>query len=122
MIVPAELKPRSGELRLVVPQGLIGEIAPQHNEALIKAVRRAWLWKQRLLNEHGATLAKIADEEDVSDRYVASMVRLGFLAPDIVDAILDGRQPRDLELQRMLRNIPDSWREQRRRFGFDRTT
>ena len=60
----------------------------------------------------------IAEEEGLTGRYVSRLIRLTFLAPDIVEAILGGRQPGDLELQRMLANLPLSWAEQRRRYGF----
>lgn len=56
----------------------------------------------------------------VTKRYVAHIMRLAFLAPDIVEAILDGRQPADLELERLLRGIPVGWPEQRRALGFAR--
>ncbi len=47
-------------------------------------------------------------------------MRLAFLAPDIVEAILDGYQPVDLELERLLKGIPISWDAQRRAWGFSR--
>lgn len=113
------LEARSGELRLVVPPGTIGASPSRPNETLIRAIRRAWGWQQRLLDEPGMTLRRIAAAEGISDRYVGALIRLGFLAPDIVEAILDGRQPVELELQHLLREIPLFWPEQRRRFGFE---
>ncbi|MCH8998147.1 MAG: hypothetical protein IID48_07745 [Proteobacteria bacterium] len=56
----------------------------------------------------------------MTERYVSRILRLAFLAPDIVEAILDGYQPIDLELERLLKGIPVSWDEQRRVFGFSR--
>ncbi len=47
-------------------------------------------------------------------------MRLAFLAPDIVEGILDGYQPADQELERLLKGIPISWDAQRRAFGFSR--
>ena len=66
------------------------------------------------------TLRKIAEDEDVGDRYVGALIHLGCLAPDLVEAILTGRQPRDLELRHMLPDIPLDWSAQSRRFGFER--
>ncbi len=60
----------------------------------------------------------IAKEEGVTERYVSRIMRLAFLAPDIVEAILDGYQPADLELERLLKGIPISWDAQRRALGF----
>ena len=58
-----------------------------------------------------ATLAR------VSETYAARILKLAFLAPDIIEAILAGKQPRSLTLKRLLRGIPLSWSEQRKRFG-----
>ncbi len=116
--VPARLKSCSGELRLVVPPGPLGETPPRPNKALIKALGRGWAWKERVFNGSGSPLRMIAEEEGLTGRYVSRLIRLTFLAPDIVEAILGGRQPADLELQRMLANLPLSWAEQRRRYGF----
>jgi hypothetical protein len=83
-------------------------------------VARAHKWKQRLLSGEAPSISAIAREEGVTKRYVARIMRLAFLAPDIVEAILDGHQPADLELERLLRGIPIGWQEQRRAFGFAR--
>jgi site-specific DNA recombinase len=50
---------------------------------------------------------------------VARLVRLGFLAPDIIEAILSNRQPVQLTVDRLRDPIPFDWDEQRRLFGFD---
>jgi hypothetical protein len=56
----------------------------------------------------------------VTERYVGRIIRLAFLAPDIVEAILDGYQPADLELERLMKGVPIGWNEQRRALGFSR--
>jgi hypothetical protein len=57
----------------------------------------------------------------VADPYLRRLVRLAFLAPDIQQAIMDGRQPSGLTLQQLRESeIPACWDEQRRRFGFAR--
>ena len=53
----------------------------------------------------------------VTDAYVSRLLPLTCLAPDIVEAILDGRQPKGLRLAEMLRNGPLSWKEQRVSLG-----
>jgi site-specific DNA recombinase len=54
----------------------------------------------------------------VTERYVGLVFGCAFLAPDIVEAILEGRQPRDLTFKKLCSNIPLSWAEQRSQFGF----
>ncbi len=56
----------------------------------------------------------------MTERYVSRIMRLAFLAPDIVEAILDAYQPVDLELERLLKGIPTSWDAQRRALGVSR--
>ena len=60
--------------------------------------------------------ASIAKKLRLNERYVCHIFRYAFLAPDIVEAILDGRQPHDLTLEKLKNNIPMSWAEQRRLF------
>ncbi len=48
----------------------------------------------------------------MTERYVSRIMHLAFLAPDIVEAILDGYQPADMELERLKKGIPVSWDEQ----------
>ena len=56
--------------------------------------------------------------EGITHRYVARLLRLGFLAPDIVAAILANRQPAHLTVDRLRGPIPFDWNEQRQLFGF----
>jgi hypothetical protein len=116
--VAARLRPCSGELRLVLPAGDETDLPPRPNRVLIKAVVKACAWKEQLISGRSSSILAIATNEGVTDRYVARLLKLAFLAPDIVEAILEGRQPADLELQRLLPDIPLAWDEQRRRFGF----
>lgn len=54
----------------------------------------------------------------LNEAYVRRILRLAFLAPDIVESIAEGRHPRALTLQRVLGPVPLAWAEQRRQFGF----
>ncbi len=107
-------------MRLVIPPGHAGDLQPRPNATLIKALIRAYKWKKRLFSGGAPSTSAIAKEEGVTERYVGRIMRLAFLAPDIVEAILDGHQPADLELERLMKGIPVSWDAQRRAFGFSR--
>ena len=65
-----------------------------------------------------ADTADIAGKYDLSESYVRRILRFAFLAPDIVESIAEGRQPRGLTLDRLLGPVPFAWAEQRQRFGF----
>ena len=119
--VSTRLKLCSGEIRLVIPPGHAREMRPCINAALIKALTRAHAWKEKLFSGKAPSIQFIAKAEGVTPRYVGRILRLAFLAPDIVEAILDGYQPGDLELERLIKGIPTGWHEQRRVLGFSRS-
>jgi hypothetical protein len=68
----------------------------------------------------GSRSPNLAEQEGVTDAYVCRLLPLTCLAPDIVEAILDGRQPKGLRLAEMLGNGPLDWNEQRDVWGFSR--
>ncbi len=107
-------------MRLVIPPGQARELQPRPNATVIKALTRAYKWKERLFSGGAPSTSAIANEEGMTERYVSRIMRLAFLAPDIVEAILDGYHPVDLELEQLLNGIPIGWDAQRRALGFSR--
>ena len=102
---------------IVVPDG--GERAPRRiNHALILAIARARTWMQGLRTGNYADTVEIARRYKLNDAHVRRLLRFGYLAPDIVEAIVEGRQPRSLIVKRLLQGIPWAWQEQRTAFGF----
>jgi len=87
------------------------------NNELIRAVVLGHSWRNELLSGRANTVAKIAQRAGVRSRYARRILRAAFLAPDIVEAILDGRQPRDLSVMELRQPIAD-WDQQRRLLGF----
>jgi site-specific DNA recombinase len=87
---------------------------------LIKLLIRARRFNATLVGSDGEPFAALAKREGVSPSYFTRLVRLSYLAPDITEAILDGRQPRDLTADKLLAHsrLPLGWREQRAVLGF----
>ena len=107
-----------GGIRLIVPAGESGgQQMARPNVALIKAVARAHVWYERLLSGEATSLRAIAREHGVIPRYVRRILRCAFLAPDLVEAILQGRQPPELTLDRLCKNLPVDWGAQREALG-----
>jgi hypothetical protein len=67
----------------------------------------------RIESGHAKSITDLAEKEGVTDAYVCRLLPLTCLAPDIVEAVLDGRQPKGLRLAEMLGNGPPAWEEQR---------
>jgi site-specific DNA recombinase len=87
---------------------------------LIKLLIRARRFNAALVGSDGVPFAALAKREGVSRSYFTRLVRLSYLAPDITEAILDGRQPRDLTADKLLAHsrLPLGWHEQRTVLGF----
>jgi site-specific DNA recombinase len=87
---------------------------------LIKFVAKAHLAREALLSADGQSVAEIAAKHGFTRGYFVVLLRIGFLAPDIVAAILDGRQPVQLNRERLARstNLPIDWQQQREMLGF----
>lgn len=118
--VPIAFRRLSGRKLILAPDG--SEITPRAHatidNALVKALARARAW-QRMLDEGSyATIGELAKGEKGAIAYLSRILRLNLLAPDIVEAILNGAQPRTLQLEQLLKACPLEWQEQRRAFGF----
>jgi len=74
---------------------------------------RAHRWRRRIESGQAKSITDLAEQEGVTIAYVCRLLPLTCLAPDIVEAILDGRQPKGLRLAEMLESGPLAWEEQR---------
>ena len=86
---------------------------PRIDNPMVKALARAFRWRKMLDTEMYATLEELARAKGVHATYVSRVLRLTLLAPDIVEAILDGRQPAGLQLDDLLEGVPLGWEVQR---------
>jgi hypothetical protein len=117
--IPIRLQQRGGRKLIMTPEGAaMPTQKPRRDETLIKALVRAHRWRRRIESGHAKSITDLAEQEGVTDAYVCRLLPLTCRAPDIVEAILDGRQPKGLRLAEMLGNGPLDWHEQRARWGF----
>ena len=117
--VPLAIRPRPGRKTIVRPAGSdpSTSIATHADPAMVKALARAFRWKRLLDDGRYASISEIAAAEKIDRGYVGSILRLTLLAPDIVEAILDGRQPDGLGLPALLKPFPLEWKRQRARWS-----
>ena len=108
--VPFRVVKRGGRKELQLPDGAV---QPRRTDsALIKALARAFRWKRMLEAGEFATIADLAEREGIASSYMTRVLRLTLLAPDIVEAILDGTQGSEATLARVLEPFPVEWSEQ----------
>jgi hypothetical protein len=114
--VPLAVRKRGGRRMVLAPQGM-AHPSPRLriDSAMIKAVARAFRWRRLIETGTYATIEDIAQGENINSSYVARVLRLTLLAPDTIEAILDGRQPADMTLGELLRPFPVAWANQRPR-------
>src|SRR5512134_3407238 len=112
-------KRRGGRKVIVAPDGrdAWAPAKPRPDETLIRALARAHRWKRILEEGRYRSAAEIAEAEGVARSFVNRLLRLTLLAPDIVEAILDGLQPKAMALEELTRAIPSGWEEQREIIG-----
>jgi hypothetical protein len=116
--LPFDIVRRDNGARVLATAGSM-PVVDGSTAALVKAVARGYAWRQQLLNGDSHSIAEIAHEEGLTRRYVARILQLGFLAPDIIAAILAHRLPARITVDRLRGPVPLDWNEQRQLFGFD---
>jgi hypothetical protein len=117
--MPIRLQRRGGRKLIMAPAGVaMPTPKPRRDDTLIKALVRAHRWRRRIESGQTRSITDLAEHEGVTDAYVCRLLPLTCLAPDIVEAILDGRQPKGLRLAEVLGSGPLAWEEQRLDWGF----
>lgn len=116
---PMQLKRRGVERRLIV--GERNRPAATVDLPLLKAVARAHRWFHELSSGRASSLAQIATREGLGVRYVGRLIRLALLAPDVVESIVQGRQPATLTAEALTRRVelPLEWSAQKAALDMD---
>ena len=109
--VPFTLRKRGGRKLMEMPDGAS---TPRQNfdNTMIKALARAFRWKRMLESGEFTTIAELAAKEGLAVSYLARVLRLVQLAPEIVEAIVAGRQPSEMTLAALLEPFPAVWENQ----------
>ena len=121
--VPISIRRRGGRKLVLAPDSTNVTMAPvrRHiDNAMVKAIARGFRWRKMLENGTHATIAEIAAAEKINESYVGRVLRLTLLAPDIVEAILGGRQPAEMTLSVLMRPFSVNWHQQPKNLWPDR--
>jgi hypothetical protein len=119
--IPMRLQRRGGRKLIMTPEGAaVPTPKPRRDETLVKALVRAHRWRRRIESGKAKSITDLAEHEGVTVAYICRLLPLTCLAPDIVEAILDGRQPKGLRLTEMLGSMALTWEEQCRTWASSR--
>ncbi|MBS7789302.1 hypothetical protein KTR66_04820 [Roseococcus sp. SDR] len=116
--VPLAIRYRPGRKTVVTPMtDGVAPVTTRADPALVKALARAFRYQRMLDVGRYASISEMAAAERIERGYLGSLLRLTLLAPDIVEAILDGRTSATCALPALLAPIPDAWACQRHRLN-----
>ncbi len=116
--IPVRFARRGGRKYVIAPEGAGPAPAkPARDETIIRALVKAHRWRRRIESGRAKSITDLAAQEGVTLAYVCRLLPLTCLAPDIVAAILDGRQAKGLTLADFLRDVPLAWEDQRAAWG-----
>jgi hypothetical protein len=108
--VPFRIVKRGGRKEMQLPAGT--SLPRQADNALVKALARAFRWKRMLEAGELTTISELARHEGIAVSYMTRVLRLTLLAPEIVEAILDGTQGAEVSLARLREPFPVVWAKQ----------
>ncbi len=108
--VPFRVVKRGGRKEMQLPEG--ASHPRRTDSTLVKALARAFRWKRMLELGEFATVSELAEREGIAPSYMTRVLRLTLLAPDIVEAIVDGKQGPKVTLAQGLEPFPLAWQQQ----------
>ena len=116
--IPMTFRRRAGKAVIVLPNG---ERAIERREALIdntmvKLIARGHRWHRKLFDGTHASIEDLAKSENISPSFVSRILRLAYLSPTLVEAILDGKYPAHLTMKDLMEPFPMDWELQREHF------
>ncbi len=112
--IPVNFRQRAGRKQILTPSGSAPwSTAPRVDTALLKAIVRAYRWREMLESGKYSCAAELAKAEKVNASYLSRILRLTLIAPNLIEAILTGCQPSTLQLNDLLKPLPAIWAKQR---------
>jgi hypothetical protein len=114
VFIPMIWKRRGGRKVIIAPDG--GDAwanTPRPDESLIRGLARAHRWKRLLDAGRYRSAGELAEAEGLTRSFVNRLLRLTLPAPGIQQAILDGRQPKEMQLEELTGTMPSEWEKQR---------
>lgn len=112
VVIPLTIRKRNGRPKILPPDDLTLRDGRAQDPHVLRAIARAWSWRRQLETGAASTILDIAAFEKVSDRFVGRMMRLAWLAPDVLEKLLIHRSPPALSLNDLILVAELPWEEQ----------
>ena len=96
--IPLTMRNRGGRPRILPPKEIEVAMERGQDARLLRAIGRAWGWRRRLERGDVTTIADLAREEGISDRYVSRVIRLAWLSPSVLERLVLRREPTVLSI------------------------
>jgi hypothetical protein len=116
--IPMSFRPRSGKTVIVLPDGSRGVVRREAtiDNTMIKVIARGFRWQRLLYDGTYATIEDLSAAEKINPSYVSRILRVAYLSPVVVQAILDGEHPVWLTMRHLLEPFPTDWKQQEKKF------
>jgi len=112
VVIPLTIRKRNGRPRILPPDEVTVRDGRSQDPHVLRAIARAWNWRRQLETGAASTIQDIAAAEKVSDRFVSRMMRLAFLAPQVLERLVIHRMPPALSLAELIALADRPWAEQ----------
>ena len=119
--IPMTFRARVGKTVIVLPDGSRGVVrrGATIDNSMVKLIVRGFRWQRMLYEGKFSSIEDLSDAEKINPSYVSRVLRLSYLSPKIVEAILDGKGPARLTMKDLMEPFPMDWQKQATHFGFN---
>lgn len=118
ILVPIKLKRKGCRKLIISPDSAPAQTSVRQDATLMNGIAKAWRWQALYERGRFSCLNDFAEKYKINKSYAARIMRLNMLAPDIRLAIMDGTQPKSLQLADLMHPFPEDWQKQREKLGF----
>ena len=112
IVIPLTLRKRNGRPKILPPEDAGLPASQGQDPHVLRAIARAWKWRRQLEEGEASTLQDIAGREGVSERFIGRMIRLAYLAPGVLEALVVKRRPPAISFNEMVEVAKLPWGEQ----------
>ena len=112
VFIPLTFRKRNGRPKILPPDNIERQAERRQDPHVLRAIGRAWGWRRRLERGEVSTLAEIAEKENLHLSFVSRFIRLAYLSPDVLQAIVIDRRPCRISLESLAESAMLPWAEQ----------